>query len=45
MKKTYFDPQLKFIQISSADIIATSGDMIVTGDIDPAGSDEIWDLT
>lgn len=44
MKKAYLEPQLKFLQLQTADIMTASAGPTITGSIDPAENDEIWDL-
>lgn len=46
MKKTYLEPQLEVVQLLTTDIMTlSSGDVTITGSIDPAMNDEFWDLT
>ena len=46
MKKFYSEPQLEVVQLLTTDIMTlSSGDATITGSIDPAMNDEIWDLT
>ena len=46
MKKTYLEPQLEVVQLLTTDIMTlSSGDITITGCIDPVMNDEIWDLT
>lgn len=46
MKKFYSEPQLEVVQLLTTDIMTlSSGDVTITGSIDPAMNDEFWDLT
>lgn len=50
MKKTYFNPEIKFVEFDSADLICTSGGFEGIGEGDPNGEasarqrrTSIWD--